>query len=271
MKILTANIAYGFAGMDRLFPSLRHQLNIHGWGILTYEFLPLLRGKFASVSEERRVAYVKKNQHLTPLLEMIRRTAPDALVLNEVIYELYQKSLEQDLRGMGFSAIAWGVSTHYSGTSISTLVATREPGEAIPCTMPQRPSMGGGAGMAGIRLSNKSLSVFGMHLTYRNPPMFKKQLAYIADMAKYEQSQDSQVILAGDFNESEAAICTHQDFNSLGLKSADSQEKLSCPTFLPKFLQKSLDHIFVPTDWQKRRAETIAFGSDHLALLVETG
>lgn len=269
MKILTANIAYGFKGMDNLASSLWHQLHIHGWGVLTYEFLPALRDTFASVSEERRVAYVKKKQHLGPTVELIQRADPDMLVLNEVIYELYREPLEQKCKEMGFTTIAWGVSTHYSGTSISTLVATKERGEIIPCTMPQRPSMGGGAGMTGIRLSGRPISIFGMHLTYRNPVMFSKQLAYIATMTKGEQTQGKEVVLAGDWNESEAAVSFNQDFKTLGLISADTQEKLTCPTFLPGFMQKSLDHIFMPAHWKSDHAEALAFGSDHLALFVE--
>ncbi|MEK7093525.1 MAG: hypothetical protein AAB927_03520 [Patescibacteria group bacterium] len=269
MKILTANIAYGFKGMDRFASSVWHQLHIHGWGILTYELLPELRGMSPMVLEAKRVAYVKKNQHLEPVFDLIRHTAPDILVLNETLYELYRDEIERELRTMKFQTIAWGVSTHYPGTSISTLLATKELGEVIPCTMPQRPSMGGGAGMAGIRLDARSLSVFGMHLTYRNPPMFKKQLAYIADMAKKEQLRGNMNMLAGDWNEKEAVVCGNPDFARLGLVSADPNEKLTCPMFLPSFLQKSLDHIFIPAHWKIACAEAIAFGSDHLALLAE--
>jgi endonuclease/exonuclease/phosphatase family metal-dependent hydrolase len=269
MKILTANIAYGFKGMDRLGSSIRHQLHIHGPGILTYEFLPGLRSLSPVVSEAKRVAYVKKNQHLEPVFELIRRTEPDVLVLNEVIYEVYRERVEQELYAMGFQTIAWGVSTHYPGTSISTLLATKERGEIIPCTMPQRPSMGGGAGMTGIRLKDKALSLFGMHLTYRNPSMFIKQLGYIAVMARNEKSKGKEVALVGDFNESEPTVCANPDFKSLGLISADPQEKLTCPTFLPRFMQKPLDHTFIPANWKRKHAQTMAFGSDHLALLIE--
>ena len=270
MKILTANIAYGFKGMDRFITSVRHQLNIHGPGILTYEFLPGLRGLSPTVSEAKRVAYAKKHRYLEPVFDLIRLTTPDVLILNETLYELYREEIEQELRAMGFQTIAWGVSTHYPGTSISTLLATKEPGEMIPCTMPQRPSMGGGAGMTGIRLNHSSLSIFGMHLTYRNPPMFSKQLAYITEMAKKEKTSRNEIILAGDFNESEAIVFSNSDFKTLDLVSADSQEKLTCPTFLPNFMQKPLDHIFIPPSWKTTRAETIAFGSDHLALLAKT-
>jgi len=269
MKILTANIAYGFAGMDRLLPSLWHQLHMHGWGVLTYEFFPPLRGKFAEVSEQKRVAYVKRHRHLEPVLKMIERTQPDALVLNEVIYELYRDELERALRGMGFQTICWGVSTHYPGTSISTLVATREVGEPIPCIMPQRPSMGGGAGMAGIRMDAKNLSIFGMHLTYRSPELFKKQVAYIARMVEAEKTRGKGIVMAGDWNESESVIGANADFKKLDLVSADAQEKLTCPVFLPRFLQKPLDHIFIPPSWQRKSVQTIPFGSDHLALLAE--
>ena len=195
MTILTANIAYGFSGMDRFFSSVRHQVHIHGPGILTYEFLPGLRGLSPVISETKRVAYARKNKHLEPVFDLIRRVSPDVLVLNETLYELYRDEIEDVLRRNAFKTIAWGVSTHYPGTSISTLLATKAPGKVVPCMMPQRPSMGGGAGMAGIRL--RDLSIFGLHLTYRNPPMFKKQLAYIAEMAKKEVALGNQMLLAG--------------------------------------------------------------------------
>lgn len=269
MKILTANIAYGFKGMDRFATSVWHQLHIHGPGILTYEFLPGLRGLSPTVSETRRVAYAKNHQHLEPIFNLVRSISPDVLTLNETLYEIYRDDIERELRANGFQTIAWGVSTHYPGTSISTLVATKESGDIIPCEMPQRPSMGGGAGMAGIRLRGKPLSVFGMHLTYRNPPMFAKQLAYIGSLAKKEQTQGREILLAGDFNESESAVRANPDFQTLGLVSADSREKLTCPTFLPPFARKPLDHVFMPSSWKTKHAEAIAFGSDHLALVAD--
>jgi len=255
--------------MDSVVSSIWHQLHIHGPGVLTYEVFPGLRGLSPEVSESTRVAYAKKNQHLEPVFDLIKRIAPDALILNEALYELYKEDFERELRTNGFQTIAWGISTHYPGTSISTLLATKEAGDAISCTLPQRPSMGGGAGMAGIRLRGKSLSIFGMHLTYRNPPMFTKQLAYVAQMTKAERARGNEVILAGDFNESEAVVCSNSDFKALDLISADPQEKPTCPTFLPNWMQKPLDHIFMPADWKTNHAETISFGSDHLALLVD--
>lgn len=269
MKILTANIAYGFAGMDNFVSSVRHQLAIHGWGILAYEFFPPLRGKTAVVSETKRVAYVKAHKNLEMTFDMIKRYQPDVLVLNEVIYELYRDQMEQELKKEGFKSIAWGVSTHYNGTSISTLIATKQPGTAIPCTMPQRPSMGGGAGMAGIRLKERQLSILGMHLTYRSPTLFKRQIKYIVEIAVAEKALGNNIVLAGDWNESESAIFANPEFKTLDVVAGNSPEKLTCPTFFPQRLRKPLDHIFIPSHWKTTRSETIAFGSDHLALLEE--
>ncbi len=191
------------------------------------------------------------------------------LVLNEVIYELYRGELEQALWQTGFQTIAWGVSTHYPGTSISTLVATKGLGTAIPCTMPQRPSMGGGAGMAGIRLAGTSTSVFGIHLTYRSPTLFERQIKYLVKVAASEKNHGNDVIVAGDWNEREATIISNPEFTMLDLVPSVSVESATCPTFLPRFLQKPLDHVFIPPHWQRVRSDTIAFGSDHLALEVE--
>jgi endonuclease/exonuclease/phosphatase family metal-dependent hydrolase len=269
MTILTANIAYGFSGMDRLLPSVKHQLHIHGWGALTYEFLPPLRGTFATVSRLKRSAYVQKHRNLAPTLELVRQVQPDVLVLNETIYEIYRDELEAALRQLRFQTFAWGVSTHYPGTTIATLVATKEAGIPIPCTMPQRPSMGGGAGMAGIRLSNSSVSVFGVHLTYRSPTLFRRQLRYLAKVSAKENVRGNEVVLAGDWNECEATILANPDFKKLSLTPASLLEDATCPTFLPRFLRKPLDHVFIPPHWQRGHSKAVAFGSDHLALAVE--
>lgn len=268
MTILTANMAYGFDGMDRLLPSLKHQLHIHGWGALTYEFVPSLRGKVATVSKSKRMAYVQKHCSLGRTLKMILRVAPDVLVLNEAIYELYEPELEPILRNFGFRTIAWGVSTHYPGTRLATLVATKETGLPIPCKMPQRPSMGGGAGMAGIRLADTPISVFGLHLTYRSPKLFRRQIEYVAKAAADEKAKGKDVLLAGDWNESEKSIFCHPAFAALDLMSAEPSENVTCPTFLPKPFRKPLDHVFIPRQWRRIQSHTIAFGSDHLALSV---
>jgi endonuclease/exonuclease/phosphatase family metal-dependent hydrolase len=271
VTILTANIAYGFPGMDRLYSSIKHQLHVHGWGALTYEFFPTLRGKMATVSERKRTAYILEHRNLEPTIDLIRQSQPDVLVLNEAIYELYREELEATLGRLGFRTMAWGVSTHYPGTRIATLVASREQGEPIQCKMPQRPSMGGGAGMAGIRLPASELAVFGVHLTYRSPGLFKQQLRYIAKIASSERRNGRDLVLAGDWNEPEAAIVSNPDFASLDLMSGVVHEDSTCPTFLPSHFQKALDHIFIPRHWQRGPSKTLPFGSDHLALIVEVG
>ena len=226
--------------------------------------MPWLGG--LGISEAKRVKYTKKNKHLEPIFTLIEKTLPDILVLNEVVYEVYKDEMEKRLRDLGFKTTTWGIGGHYPGARISTLIASKEPSEIIQCVFPQGKVMGSGAGMAGIRLNG--VSVFGMHLAYRNPDMFNKQIAYIATLAKNERNRGSEVVFVGDWNESEAVISSNLDFKSIGLISADTQEKLTCPTFLPRFFQKPLDHIFIPAHWKSSNASTIAFGSDHLALMV---
>lgn len=121
--------------------------------------------------------------------------------------------------------------------------------------------------MAGIRLPH--LVAFGVHLTYRSPTLFKQQIAYIAKVAAAEGAVGRQIVLAGDWNETEATITANAAFARLNLASGAAQEEPTCPTFLPRPLQKPLDHIFVPQSWQRRDSKTVAFGSDHLALLVD--
>jgi hypothetical protein len=267
LTILTANVGYGFAGMDRLVPSLKHQLHIHGWEVLAYLFCPSPFRKSGQISRSKRVAYVLKNKNLSSTEEMISRTQPDVLVLNELIYEVYGAEVEAYLRRQGFQTIGWGISSHYPGTTISTLVAVKAGGELISCSMPQRPSLGGGAGMAGIRLAGQS--IFGVHLTYRSPALFVQQIRYIAKMAADERARGNEVVIAGDWNESASIINANSDFRSLSLMPGASREHLTCPTFFPSFLQNSLDHVFIPDNWQQVSSQTIPFGSDHLALAVE--
>jgi endonuclease/exonuclease/phosphatase family metal-dependent hydrolase len=269
LKVLTANIAFGLGGMDRLVPNVKHHLHIHGWGALAHVCVPSWRGKAAQLSLSKRLAYVHKNKNLGPTWKMIGRINPDVLVLNEVMYESHHQELESGLRQEGFQTIAWGVSTHYPGTSISTMVATKMSGTPIPCSMPQRPSMGGGAGMAGIRLSEIPLAVFGVHLTYRSPTLFARQINYIAQVSAQENCCGNEVIVSGDWNECVAKIVRHTDFKMLDLVSGETDESPTCPTFLPRFLQKPLDHVFVPSRWRAIESSTVAFGSDHLALAVE--
>src|SRR5580704_5163148 len=144
LRILTANIAFGFAGMDRMLSSVKHHLHIHGSAILNFGVSQRLRDRNNIAVGMRRAEYVKKHQNLDPAIEMIRRLQPDILILNEVIYELNCELFEDVLDRIGFRTIEWGISNHYPGTSISTLLATKAPGSAIRCMMPQRPSMGGG-------------------------------------------------------------------------------------------------------------------------------
>ena len=124
--------------------------------------------------------------------------------------------------------------------------------------------------MAGIRLTTgAAVSVFGVHLTYRSPALFKRQIKYIAEVASREQARGNDVVLAGDWNESTGTITANPEFGALSLVSSVSKEWLTCPTYLPRFLQKPLDHVFVPPSWRRIDSETIAFGSDHLVLAVK--
>jgi endonuclease/exonuclease/phosphatase family metal-dependent hydrolase len=268
LRILTANIAFGFAGMDHLLSSVKHHLHIHGLAILNCGFSQRADDRNMAI-RMRRVWYVKKHQNLNPTFDMIWRIQPDILILNEVIYELNREPFEEVLDRIGFRTMEWGVSNHYPGASISTLLATRASGTSIRCAMPQRPSMGGGAGMAGIELTVGSLRVFGMHLTYGGSQLFERQVKYIAEVARNQATRLSDVVVAGDWNASEATIFANQDFRSLNLVSGASIENPTCPSFFPRFLQRPLDHVFVPSRWKRVRSEAIAFGSDHLALMVD--
>ena len=99
--------------------------------------------------------------------------------------------------------------------------------------------------------------------------LWRSQIDAIAGLAKAEQEKGNAVLLTGDWNAVEGPIFAQESFKKLRLVSADKNKTPTCPTSLPRFLQWSVDHIFIPPSWKTTRAETIAFGSDHLALLVE--
>jgi hypothetical protein len=268
LTILTANIAYGFAGMDRFASSLAHQFGIHGWGALTYATRFRLGKRIAELSLHKRQAHVVKHHTFRPVLDMIALVRPDFLVLNEAIYELCSAEIERSLGEIGFTAISWGKSSHYSGTTLSTLVAAKDAAFSIDCFMPQRPRFGGGAGMTGLRLSAMSISVFGVHLTYGSSALFRGQIEYIANVVTRERAFGRSVIIAGDWNERASTIMEIPEFQPVGLAPAASVQLLTCPTFLPRLFQMPFDHVFIPVEWHGLDARVIAFGSDHLALAV---
>jgi endonuclease/exonuclease/phosphatase family metal-dependent hydrolase len=241
---------------------------VHGWGILTYPFIPKLRGKTNVISEWRRISFIEKRRNLEPVLKLIAEINPDLLVLNEAIYELYKGTIETALRDQGFQSISWGAGNHYLGTHFSTVVATKKHGAPIACNLPQRRVLGGGAGTSGIRLEKEKLSIFGLHLSLGVPALWNRQVDTVVLAAEEERARGQEVILAGDWNESEPLITEHPGFKKLKLISADSMRTLTCPTFFHPAM-KDLDHIFMPEAWQRKSINTFSFGSDHLALLAE--
>ena len=264
MKILTANTAFGIR-MDSLWRHLRGHLAFHGAGAIAYLFFPPAHKLFPVAEAYSRARYLRAHSSISAILTLIEEENPDILVLNELIYELMHDPLKEALRQLGYTSFAWGKSEHHEDAHVSTLVAAKESGEAFPCTMPQNPYMGGGGGIAGLRLGS-GVSVIGAHLV-NGQSIWKAQVEAIADQAQKEIDSGNKVILAGDWNHNERAINEVESFRALGLKSVEKKESGTCPSF---FLWRfALDHIFISETWKSARANTLAFGSDHLALSAE--
>jgi endonuclease/exonuclease/phosphatase family metal-dependent hydrolase len=265
MKILTANIAFGMPRMDTVAGNLRNHIAIHGPRILLHVFVPWTRGRKAGVAVHDP-DYIRRHTDLRPVYDLIDAAKPDVIVLNEVLQEMHGEELTAYLRDRGFDNIAWGAGLHYPETHISTVVATKWDSTPIACEMPHLPCMGGGAGSAGMRVED--ISMLGAHLGNGIPDLVESQLAYLAEVAAREEADGQKVMLAGDFNIPAHSKAAREAFRKLDLAAADGDNFPTCPTFLP--FHTPLDHVFLPSTIRIKNLQTYFFGSDHLALSVET-
>lgn len=270
MKILTANICLGLRNADNLWNNMRGIAAYHSWSsFLVTHLVPPLRGKWGGPAYSVwRTNYFRTHENLQATFDLIANTNPDILILNEIILEIHADTLEKTLREFGYVVITHGGSEKYPDRHISTWVASKIPGEALLLTMPQLVVPGGGGGTAGLRLTN-GISVIGLHAAYGNPSLWREQVDAVAETAANEQMLGQRVILAGDWNEPEEPIIERESFKRLSLQSVDRAKTRTCPTSLPRFLQSSLDHIFVPNDFEINDFKAVSFSSDHLALFAE--
>lgn len=271
LNILTANIGLGIPGMDRLRENLRAHFAFHGW-----KFFPfVLTGNrlhrwldYSSDTSPERVAFMRARSNLSRVLNMIATQHPDIVVLNEVIRQTHGQELTQALTAEGFPHAIWGLSDHHADTTVSTVIASKLSAESIDVTMPQYPQMGGGAGIAGVRLKDLPVTIVGAHLANGIPSLLQAEVQALKNIAADEQAAGREIVIAGDFNMTEERITSFDGgFQPYGLRSVTPT--VTCPTCLPRQFQHAFDHIFVPTNWSVTQATTHAFGSDHLA--VSTG
>ncbi len=267
MKILTANIALGLRDMDHLIPNLRGVCAYHSWtSFLVAILCPPLRGRWGGPSRSsKRIEYLRKHDNLSATLRLIEETAPDIVILNEVLPEIHGPRLDQHLRDLGYVHITYGFGAKYSDAHVSTLVATKEEAAPLPAVMPQQPYPGCGGGIAAVR-TKSGISIIGAHMALDGTDLWRQQLQSIVNLVASEQSTGNTVIFAGDCNEIETQITP--SLSRCGLFSVDTNKTLTCPTSLPHMFQKSVDHIYVPKTWVVRDFQAIPFGSDHLALCV---
>ena len=268
MKILTANIALGLKDMDHLVNNVHGITTYHSWtSYLVAILCPPLRGLWGCKPySQKRINYLRKHENLDSTFNMIRKNNPDILILNEVVPEIHESRFDKELKDMGFTTITYGLGGKYPDAHVSTLVATKEKAIILQTDMPQPPYPGCGGGIAGLRLES-GVSIVGVHMALKGK-VWREQLNAITALLQTEKIAGNQVIFAGDCNEKEEPIISGSNFSILGLVSADMQKTSTCPTSLPRIFQRSLDHIFIPSEWKIDDFRTIAFGSDHLALLV---
>lgn len=271
MKILTANIAMGLRDMDRFGNNVLGLAAYHSWLALPGILIPALRGKGAGAPySQKRIDYLRKHKDLDPLFRMIVATDPDILILNEVIPEVCGDELTATLQNLGYTTITIGKGGKYPNAHVSTCVAAKSTGEPLPSTMPQPPLPACGGGVAGLRLSS-GISVIGAHTAFGGSDLWRAQIRAITEAAETEQRKGNEVILAGDWNEIQDKITVQPGWKNLNLKPVDPSKTPTCPVSLPTLFRRQLDHIFVPKTWTVASFKTMAFGSDHLAVLAEVG
>ena len=268
MKILTANIALGLANMDRLCSALRGHAAFHGPTILRFLVYPKSLKEAQARQSPGRVRYLARHVDLRATVELLERENADVLILNEVLPQFHRDILEPLFARLGYTSVAWGESIHYPDATVSTIVASKIAGVAVPIDLSWESHAGGGAGIAAIRLTDQPVTVVGLHLGIADkfPWLYKVEMQMLAQWVAQEKADGREVIIAGDWNASSASMARHRPFARLGLMNAD-KDTPTCPTFLP--WQKPLDHIFIPSGWTSSDLRAIPFGSDHLALSVE--
>lgn len=266
MKILTANIALGLSGMDRVISNFRAHAAYHSWPTVATLAFPFLRGRVGRIPRKAgRTEGLQARDNLAATIALVQSCDPDIAILNEVVFETQGERLRAALKEMGFRTIAWGFAAHHEDARVSTWVAAKEAGAQFACEMPQSPYPGHGAGIAGMRLEG-GISAIGVHLA-NGVALWYEQLVAVGRIVAEEKARGNHIVVAGDWNHNERAIFRHSQLGELGLVSADWEKHGTCPTYLP--FRLSLDHIFISDSWKLVRAETMAFGSDHLALCAE--
>lgn len=273
LRILTANIAMGNPRADNPLIDLYGLTRFHNWRVIPFVlFGNRLRFLFdySAKPNKKRVPYFKRVSDLHNTLELVRRERPDLLVLNELFVQLHGDAILLALQELGFKHFSKGIGSHHSDTTLFTLVASRLPilegGTAF--VMPQRNEAGGGGGATSIRLKDHPITLIGCHFGTGNKELFAEQVRSLVDFARAEQSQGRQVIAAGDFNAPADLVQSTEGFSDLHLKS--TTDRKTCPVGVPKIFQIACDHIFIPASWQVRGNKFPAFGSDHLAVSIET-
>jgi len=267
MKILTANIALGLENMDHLLPIIRGHLAFHGSTMVNFLFHPKSLKKAQARPSRRRTEYLFGHVNLQNTLKLVERTGADIVVLNEVLPQFHFAQLEPHLEELGYRTRVWGESMHYPDATVSTLIASKMPGSVVPIDLSWEEHAGGGAGVAAVRFDDSAITAIGLHLGIADkfPWLYEAEISALAKFIAEEQAAGREVIAAGDWNASAAFIQRHRSFSKLGLADA-AGDIPTCPTFLP--WQKPLDHVFVPKSWSVLDRQACAFGSDHLALIV---
>lgn len=270
LRFLCANIAMGVSQMDTVLMNLRSHFAFHGLSLVELFANPHRLVLTQARVSGRRVKFLRRHVDLTETVRLITRVDADVVVLNEVLPQLHGTGLGVALRAGGYLTTARGLTTHYPDATISTVVASRLAGEAVVIDFPGGHHAGAGGGAAAIRFSEFDITVVGLHMCQPQfPELFAAQIAAIASFSGHEESMGRQVVLAGDWNCSAAALTRRSSFSALHLTSAE-RDLPTCPTYLPRL--KPLDHVFVPAAWERLEARTISFGSDHMAIvaLVDT-
>lgn len=271
MKILTANIGLGVLEMSTWVGQIRTSLVFCRW-----KFIPfiVLRGRtlwglfnYTMTYNNRQLSFLKRKSTLAHICALVETESPEVLIVNELIRELHKEEFETFLIKKGYATIGWGSAKHAPGATVSTVVASKLPGTSFSLDVHQVSEISGGGGFVGVRLQDTPVSILGGHFTNSRRTLSRQQIEDIAAVAKEEMQNGRTVVIAGDFNETGKRIRDVRAFEALGLTSCSHERTF--PTMLPAALRRDLDHIFISDHLRVRNARTIAFGSDHLAVIAE--
>ncbi len=209
---------------------------------------------------------LESNQNYAGLLEEVKRTNPDVLVLQEMTE-------------------AWATNTAVLNQEYPyTLLAPRPSGSGMgisskhPLLTKQSLVLDSSTHVAlkvEVQVGEASFTLLAMHPTTPVTPWkFKNRNKQFAEAASILNSTKGPRMLVGDLNATMWSPYFSKLLRDAGLRDARHGFGLQTtwPMPLPGFLRLPIDHCLVSNEWVVQRVSTgVAKGSDHRTVLIELG